>query len=75
MHIVHTYIGDLVVSLIAPDGSAYVLHNRAGGSADNINQTYTVNLSGEAKNGTWKLRVQDAAAVDTGRIDSWTLTL
>ncbi len=70
----HTYIGDLVVSLIAPDGSAYVLHNRAGGSADNIDQTYTVNLSSEPANGAWKLRVQDAAAADTGYINSWTLT-
>ncbi|HVK24280.1 MAG TPA: proprotein convertase P-domain-containing protein [Actinokineospora sp.] len=75
VHIVHTYIGDLVVSLVAPDGSAYVLHNRAGGSADNINQTYTVNLSSEAKNGTWRLRVQDAASADVGRIDTWTLTV
>jgi len=63
------------VSLVAPDGTAYVLHNRAGGSADNIDQTYTVNLSGEAANGAWKLRVQDAAAIDTGYINSWTLTL
>ena len=75
VHIVHTYIGDLVVSLIAPDGSTYVLHNRAGGSADNINQTYTVNLSSEPANGTWKLRVQDAAGGDIGRIDSWTINL
>jgi subtilisin family serine protease len=75
VHIVHTYQGDLVVSLVAPDGTAYVLHNRAGGSADNIDQTYTVNLSGEAANGTWKLRVQDAAAIDTGYINSWTLNL
>ncbi|MGH3859876.1 proprotein convertase P-domain-containing protein [Actinokineospora sp.] len=75
VHIVHTYIGDLIVTLVAPDGSTYVLHNRAGGSADNINQTYTVNLSGEAKNGTWKLRAQDAAAADVGRIDTWTLTV
>ncbi len=75
VHIVHTYIGDLVVSLIAPDGTAYVLHNRAGGSADNINQTYTVNLSTEVRNGTWTLRVQDAATADVGYIDSWTLTL
>jgi subtilisin-like proprotein convertase family protein len=75
VQIVHTYIGDLIVSLVAPDGSAYVLHNRAGGSADNINQTYTVNLSGEAPNGTWTLRVQDAASADTGFINSWTLNL
>ena len=62
VHIVHTWIGDLVVTLIAPDGSSYVLHTRAGGSADNIDQTYTVNLSSEQRNGTWRLRVQDAAA-------------
>ena len=35
----------------------------------------TVNLSSEGRNGTWTLRVQDAAAIDTGRIDSWTLNL
>ncbi|BCY09656.1 M4 family metallopeptidase [Actinoplanes sp. L3-i22] len=75
VHITHTYIGDLVVSLIAPDGTAYVLHNRAGGSTDNINQTYTVNLSGETANGIWTLRVQDAATVDTGTLTSWTLSL
>ena len=71
----HTYVGDLVVSLIAPDGTAYVLRNRSGGSADNINQTFTVNLSSEVRNGTWKLRVQDAASLDTGYINSWTLTV
>jgi leucyl aminopeptidase len=72
--IVHTYIGDLKVDLVAPDGSVYVLHNRSGGSADNINQTYTVNLSSEPLNGAWKLRVNDNANQDTGRIDTWSLT-
>ena len=75
VHIVHTYIGDLVVSLIAPDGSAYVLQNRSGGSTDNIDQTYSVNLSGESADGAWTLRVQDAAPIDTGYINSWTLSL
>ncbi|XIE80289.1 M4 family metallopeptidase [Streptomyces sp. SBR177] len=74
VNIVHTYIGDLVVDLIAPDGSVYNLHNRAGGSADNINQTYTVNASTEVANGTWKLRVQDKASIDTGYINSFKLT-
>ena len=45
VNIVHTYKGDLKVDLVAPDGSVYVLHNRTGGSADNIVQTFTVNLS------------------------------
>ncbi len=74
VNIVHTYIGDLKVDLIAPDGSVYVLHNRSGGGTDNINQTYTVNLSGEALNGTWKLRVNDNANADTGYINSWSVT-
>jgi len=72
--IVHTYIGDLKVDLVAPDGSVYTLHNRTGSSTDNINTTYTVNLSSEVSNGTWRLRVNDNATQDTGYIDSWTLT-
>ncbi|UUN31384.1 S8 family serine peptidase [Streptomyces sp. FIT100] len=72
--IVHTYIGDLQVQLIAPDGTAYTLKGYGtGGSSDNINTTYTVNASSEAANGTWKLRVSDNANYDVGRIDSWAL--
>ncbi|WP_395363171.1 S8 family peptidase [Streptomyces sp. YH02] len=74
VNIVHTYIGDLQVQLIAPDGSAYTLKGfGTGGSADNINTTYTVNASSEVANGTWKLRVTDNASIDTGKIDSWGL--
>ncbi|MDT7788940.1 MAG: hypothetical protein QOF58_7359 [Pseudonocardiales bacterium] len=69
----HTYKGDLVVDLVAPDGTVVNLHNRTGGSADNIKETYTKNLSGEAANGTWTLRVRDAAFLDTGTLNSWTL--
>src|SRR5262249_37561471 len=75
VHIVHTYIGDLVVDLVAPDGSVYNLHNRAGGGTDNIDQTYTRDLSSESANGTWNLRVRDAASLDTGYVSSWTLDL
>jgi subtilisin-like proprotein convertase family protein len=71
--IVHTYIGDLKVDLVAPDGTVRTLHNRAGGSADNINKTYTVNLTSELLNGTWNLRVNDNAGGDTGKIDSWSI--
>jgi len=72
--IVHPYIGDLKVDLVAPDGSLYNVHNRTGGSADNINKTVTLNLSSEALNGTWKLRVNDNANGDVGKIDSWSIT-
>ncbi|QSX79810.1 S8 family serine peptidase [Lysobacter solisilvae] len=72
--IVHTYIGDLKVDLVAPDGSLYNIHNRTGTSTDNINKTVTLNLSTEALNGTWKLRVNDNAGGDTGYINSWSVT-
>ncbi|MFJ7586518.1 S8 family peptidase [Streptomyces sp. NPDC097617] len=74
VNIVHTYIGDLKVDLIAPDGTVYTVHNRSGGSTDNINQVYTVNASSEVAGGTWKLRVNDNAGGDTGKVDSWNLT-
>ncbi|MET9895825.1 M4 family metallopeptidase [Streptomyces sp. NPDC006465] len=73
--IVHTWRGDLVIDLVAPDGSTYRLKNFSGSdSADNVNATYTVNASSEVANGTWKLKVQDQAAQDTGYINSWKLT-
>ncbi|WP_371827655.1 S8 family serine peptidase [Amycolatopsis sp. WQ 127309] len=75
VHIAHTYAGDLVIDLVAPDGSAYRLKNSSGDSSDNINTTYSANVSGEAANGTWTLRVQDVASADTGRIDTWSLTV
>ena len=72
--IVHTYQGDLKVDLVAPDGTLYNLHNRTGSGTDNINKTVTLNLSSEALNGTWKMRVNDNGAGDTGYIDSWSIT-
>lgn len=74
INIVHTYIGDLKIDLVAPDGSLYNLHNRSGGSADNIVKTVNLNLSSEALNGTWKLRANDNAGGDVGYINSWSIT-
>ncbi|MEO3978503.1 M28 family metallopeptidase [Streptomyces sp. CAU 1734] len=71
----HTWRGDVVIDLLAPDGTAYRLKNSStNDSADNVITTFTVNASAEAANGAWKLRVQDVAAQDTGYIDSWKLT-
>lgn len=75
MDIVHTYRGDLVVDLLAPDGTAYRLKNSSAlDSAANVKTTYTVNASSKAASGTWKLRVQDVYAQDTGYINGWKLT-
>ncbi|MFD4522855.1 S8 family serine peptidase [Streptomyces sp. NPDC058470] len=73
--ITHTYRGDLVIDLVAPDGSTYRLKAASSSdSADNVSASYTVDASSETANGTWKLRVQDTAAQDTGTINSWKLT-
>jgi len=72
--IMHTYRGDLVIDLVAPDGTAYRLKNSSGSDgADNVITTYTVNASSEVASGTWKLRVQDVFSGDTGFIDKWSL--
>ncbi|MEV4196841.1 S8 family peptidase [Micromonospora globbae] len=76
VNIVHTYRGDLVIDLVAPDGSSYRLKNSSiFDGADNVNTTYTANLSSEAANGTWQLRVRDVYSGDSGYINTWTLTL
>ncbi|GAU65548.1 putative zinc metallopeptidase [Streptomyces sp. NBRC 110611] len=73
--IVHTYRGDLVIDLIAPDGTAYRLKNSdANDSAADVRTTYTVDASAKAAGGTWKLRVQDVYAQDTGYLNGWKLT-
>ena len=73
VNILHTYRGDLKVDLVAPDGTLYNIHNRTGGSADNLTGTYTINASSEVANGTWNLRVYDGASGDTGTLDKWNL--
>jgi subtilisin family serine protease len=75
VNIVHTWRGDLVIDLVAPDGTLYRVKNSSGNdSADNVIATYTVNASTEVANGTWRLKVQDVARADVGYINSWKLT-
>ncbi|MFB8101916.1 MULTISPECIES: S8 family serine peptidase [unclassified Streptomyces] len=74
VNISHTYIGDLRIDLVAPNGTVFNLKAfGSGGSADDVVTTYTVNASSVAANGIWKLRVADNARADTGRINSWGL--
>ncbi|MFY1705237.1 S8 family peptidase [Micromonospora sp. WMMA1923] len=74
--IVHTYRGDLVIDLLAPDGTAYRLKNSSIlDGADDVDATYSVNLSAKAADGTWQLRVRDVFSGDTGYVDTWSLTL
>jgi subtilisin-like proprotein convertase family protein/subtilisin family serine protease len=78
VNITHTYIGDLRIDLLAPDGSSVTLHSNAGGSADNLNRTYSLQntpalrgLLARPIRGTWRLRVSDSFRLDAGRLDRW----
>lgn len=62
----HTYRGDLVVWVEAPDGTRHGLTNREGGSADDFTYAETIDLAGGSAVGTWTLHVSDRASWDTG---------
>jgi subtilisin-like proprotein convertase family protein len=77
LNISHTYRGDLVVTLVSPGGTQFVVSNRAGGSADNLvltNSAVTA-FAGQVAAGTWRLQVQDRAGADVGTLNSWSLTI
>jgi len=78
--VTHTYQGDLEVSLIGPDNTTVLLHNRTGGTTDNIQTVYAdltapaqalSAFTGKATNGAWKLKVRDLAAADIGTLNFW----
>jgi len=74
----HTFIGDLRVDLIAPEGTGVVLHNNTGGSAKDLIRTYSTQdtpalrpLLNRSIRGTWQLRVRDSFRLDVGRLNGW----
>ena len=75
VHIIHTRISNLIVDLVAPDGSVYNLHNRTGGRTSDLHVVRTRDLSSETADGAWRLSVQDVANGHSGYLDSWTLDL
>jgi extracellular elastinolytic metalloproteinase len=82
VEIPHTYIGDLLVTLVTPTGASVTLHNRSGASADNLIRTYTSDevsglaaLIGTQARGNWSLQVSDQARIDRGTLRRWGLEM
>lgn len=80
--ITHTYIGDLVVSLVAPSGIETILHNRSGASTNDLKTLFTNSstaalnaLDGISIQGDWQLVVKDRANLDVGQLNNWGLNL
>ena len=69
--ITHTYRGDLVVDILRDGRKVKTLHDRTGGSQENLVQSYTLSPAevGDA-NTTWSVAVSDTASVDTGKVNS-----
>ena len=70
LDITHTYIGDLVITLNGPGGQVHELHNKQGGSQDDIKKSFEITPAG-AIAGTWTLKVVDTYARDLGTLNSW----
>lgn len=80
VNITHTWRGDLVVSLVSPDGVEHMLSNRVGRSTQNIVGTFGKDLPADltaaaqvTRAGIWTLKVSDRALRDIGRLNSWSL--
>lgn len=77
--IAHTYVGDLVIQVVAPDGQVATLSNHEHGSQDDfsvVDLDITSSFAPRTNaSGTWRLRVRDDALADTGEITGFSLTI
>jgi subtilisin-like proprotein convertase family protein len=73
--ITHSWIGDLKVEL-EHNGRQVTLHAREGDSNDDLVREFSIDsFNGDAAQGSWTLLVSDHAKLDTGRLNSWSITL
>lgn len=82
VEIIHSWISDLKVSLVTPEGIDVVLHNHKGRDGDDIRKTYDsatfpklAKLAGSEVRGNWSLVVVDKASQDVGRLVQWGLVV
>ncbi len=78
--ITHSYIGDLDVELVSAAGTTVKLHDRQGGGAHDLDQTFTLaselaDLRGQDPQGTWELKIKDLASGDEGKLDQVAFTV
>ncbi|CAM3276612.1 Serine protease [Stackebrandtia soli] len=73
--ITHTYRGDLVIKLTSPDGTVYTLKTSGADPADNVVETYSVDVSGQTASGDWVLTVEDVYNGDSGTFNGWSISL
>jgi M6 family metalloprotease-like protein len=82
LDVTHTYVGDLRIELESPSGTKIAVHDRVGGSGDDLVASYVSDgdgvlqpLVGERADGLWRLHLADLARRDSGRLNHWRLEL
>jgi subtilisin-like proprotein convertase family protein len=82
----HTWVGDLNIVLVSPDGEEIKLHKRGGRGRDDIVGRFggdgelkayddLASLVGKDVRGDWKLKINDMAGQDVGTLVSWGLNI
>jgi subtilisin-like proprotein convertase family protein len=88
LDLLHTFLGDLEVDVTSPEGTTVRLHDRTGGSADDLHMYYDeqggdmpdgpgslADWEGEIVTGTWRMDVTDNAGADQGSLEHWALKI
>ncbi|MFC4591064.1 M28 family metallopeptidase [Sphaerisporangium corydalis] len=71
----HTCAEDLRIRLRGPNGTYYTIDSSGGSSCTSYGtRTYSVPVSQQAA-GTWTLQVTDEFRLDTGFLDTWSVTV
>jgi subtilisin family serine protease len=78
----HSYLGDVIINLIAPSGRSALLQGRTLGRQTKLKTTYTLQttpalrrLVGQSIQGAWRLQVIDGIPRDSGTLNNWKLTI
>jgi len=77
MNILHNYVGDLYIRLVAPSGTGSVLTHVRNDGTNNYNNFIFTSLRpfGESSQGDWVVEVSDRDAGTTGTWTNFTLTV
>jgi subtilisin-like proprotein convertase family protein len=75
VNITHSYSSDVILSLVAPDGSTTVVARLPRIPSGQIEASYPVELKGQSSLGLWRLKVEDTYRLDSGFLNSWGLEL
>ncbi|NEQ26832.1 MAG: peptidase S8, partial [Microcoleus sp. SIO2G3] len=78
----HSFLGDISISLIAPNGAVILLQGRTLGRSTRLQTIYSLQttpmlrqLLNRSISGRWQVRLVDAALLNVGRLRSWQIAL